>query len=122
MPQSRMPRDATPNWLLACAFVMRGGMGWTRRRGDDVLVQDRLPESVVFEWAWAGPWMCPFVDDVLDEVPVPGQHVWLTPEDRLKRFGTDFGGPWASCLWCGKIKLRDGVNKPCVGIVRIGLR
>lgn len=44
--------------------------------------------------------------------PEPGVHLWMQREQDRYQF----------CRWCGFIRRADDKNKPCPGIVRIGLR
>ena len=39
-----------------------------------------------------------------------GQHLWITHANLI------------CCQWCGIVKRRDGLNRPCKGVVRVTLR
>lgn len=58
----------------------------------------------------------------LPTAPVPGEHYWLSREQMLEHWPSLAKRDWVSCLWCGKVKLGDGSNPPCNGVVTMSLR
>lgn len=74
-------------------------------------------------WLEIDPGARPAVVGAAPEDPVPGEHRWLTPDDRAALGWAALAkDPWTTCRWCGAVRQSSGKNKPCRGRVGLTLR